>query len=43
MEERVVLGETNIYNVCKHIARYNFALQFCKGKRVLDIACGIGS
>lgn len=25
-----------------HVGRYNVALQFCKGKRVLDIACGEG-
>lgn len=26
----------------EHIHRYRFACQFCKGKRVLDIACGEG-
>lgn len=26
----------------EHVHRYLFALQFCRGKRVLDIACGEG-
>ena len=25
-----------------HLARYNMALQFCSGKKVLDVACGEG-
>ncbi len=27
---------------CEHVARYAFAAQFCKGRRVLDVACGEG-
>lgn len=26
----------------EHIARYKFASQFCVGKRVLDVGCGVG-
>jgi len=32
--------ETNIYK--EHIARYNFAANYTKSKKVLDIACGSG-
>lgn len=41
-DERVSLGKTNIINSCRHIARYNLALSFVNGKRVLDAACGTG-
>jgi len=27
---------------CEHVARYAFAAQFCRGRRVLDVACGEG-
>jgi len=40
--ERVTLGEKNDRVEREHVARYNFARQFCKGKRVADIACGTG-
>jgi len=39
---RVVPGITGVHNVCKHIARYNMALDSCNSKRVLDAACGVG-
>ncbi|MEW6425530.1 MAG: class I SAM-dependent methyltransferase [Bacillota bacterium] len=40
--ERVVPGKTpeNVY--VEHVARYNFALAYVKGKTVLDVACGTG-
>lgn len=41
-DERVTPGITDIGNLQKHIARYNLAMRFCKGKNVLDIACGTG-
>ncbi|MBM7614812.1 class I SAM-dependent methyltransferase [Alkaliphilus hydrothermalis] len=41
--ERVIPFEMNPKSgiLMEHIARYEFARQFCKG-RVLDIACGVG-
>lgn len=41
--ERVIPKLMNPRNgmLIEHIARYNFAADFCKG-RVLDIACGVG-
>jgi len=41
--ERVIPYEMNPRSgmLMEHIARYEFARQFCKG-RVLDIACGVG-
>jgi 2-polyprenyl-3-methyl-5-hydroxy-6-metoxy-1,4-benzoquinol methylase len=41
-DERVVPGETPVLNLMRHMARYNLALQFANGKRVLDTACGTG-
>lgn len=41
-EERVVPGETKVFSVCRHIARYNLALPHCKDENVLDAACGSG-
>lgn len=41
-ELRVVPGQTNVTNVTKHIARYNFALPYVTGKNVMDAACGSG-
>jgi len=41
-DERVMPGTTEIYNVNKHIARYNMAMQRCQGKDVLDVASGAG-
>ena len=40
--ERVRLGERNDQTERDHVARYQFAKQFCKGKKVADIACGTG-
>jgi 2-polyprenyl-3-methyl-5-hydroxy-6-metoxy-1,4-benzoquinol methylase len=31
-----------VSSYAEHIQRYNFALKFCEGKRVLDAGCGIG-
>jgi len=42
VRERVRLGEKNDHVEREHLARYNFAKQFCEGKRVADIACGTG-
>lgn len=42
MDERVVPGSTDVSNLRRHIARYNFALSFCESKKVLDVACGSG-
>lgn len=41
-DERAIPGQTAVFNVMKHIARYNLALQFCDHRRVLDAACGVG-
>lgn len=40
--ERLVTGLTNHYGVIEHLHRYAVALEFCKDKIVLDIACGEG-
>jgi len=40
--ERVVEGETPPKLFAEHRARYEFAAQFARGRRVLDIACGTG-
>ena len=40
--ERVTIGEFNDLVEREHVARYQFARQFCKGKKVADIACGTG-
>lgn len=40
--ERVTLGELNDRVEREHVARYEFAKQFCTGKTVADIACGTG-
>lgn len=42
LAERVVLGETGSQLEEEHLARYRYAMQFVKGKRVLDLACGSG-
>ena len=42
VRERVTLGERNDHVEREHVARYNFAKQFCAGKTVADIACGTG-
>lgn len=41
-DERVVPGLTDPKYIAEHLARYNFAIPFCKGKKVLDAACGVG-
>jgi 2-polyprenyl-3-methyl-5-hydroxy-6-metoxy-1,4-benzoquinol methylase len=40
--ERVTLGERGDHVEREHVARYQFAKQYCAGKRVADIACGSG-
>ena len=40
--ERIVPGQVEPDLLNEHLARYHFALQFVKGKRVLDAACGSG-
>ncbi len=42
VRERVTLGEFNDHVEREHVARYEFAKQFCSGKTVADIACGTG-
>lgn len=42
VRERVTLGEFNDHVEREHVARYQFAKQFCIGKTVADIACGTG-
>ncbi len=42
VRERVTLGEHNDRVEREHVARYNFAKRFCRGKTVADIACGTG-
>lgn len=40
--ERIVPDETPAGPVAIHEKRYAFALPYCRGKRVLDAACGVG-
>ena len=40
--ERIVPGQVEPDLLNEHLARYHFAKQFVKGKRVLDAACGSG-
>ena len=40
--ERIVPGQVEPDLLNEHLARYHFARQFVKGKRVLDAACGSG-
>lgn len=40
--ERYIPGLTSRRIAKDHLARYEFAIPFVKGKRVLDIACGVG-
>lgn len=45
MIERLAFDEASGYNEVEasiHIARYSVAAEFCRGKRILDIACGEG-
>jgi len=41
-EERILIGETPPQYVAEHMARYRFALPYCKNKVVADFACGNG-
>ncbi len=40
--ERIVPDETPPGPVAIHEKRYRFALPYCRGKKVLDAACGVG-
>lgn len=40
--ERIIPGQVEPDLLNEHLARYQFARQFVKGKRVLDAACGAG-
>ncbi len=40
--ERIVPGETEPGVVALHEKRYVFALPWCEGREVLDVACGVG-
>ena len=41
--ERLSLNDASIIgSYAEHIQRYEFALQYCRGKRVLDAGCGTG-
>lgn len=43
MVERISLGDKSLLSsYADHILRYEFALEFCRGKRVLDAGCGTG-
>jgi 2-polyprenyl-3-methyl-5-hydroxy-6-metoxy-1,4-benzoquinol methylase len=42
VRERVTLGELNDHVEREHEARYRFAMRYCAGKSVADIACGTG-
>lgn len=42
--ERVVPDQmqNDVLTLTQHLTRYNFALKYCAGKKVLDAACGTG-
>jgi 2-polyprenyl-3-methyl-5-hydroxy-6-metoxy-1,4-benzoquinol methylase len=40
--ERLILGKTKALVENEHLARYRYAMQMVRGKRVADIACGTG-
>jgi SAM-dependent methyltransferase len=40
--ERLVPGEVDQDLLNEHLARYAFAARLARGKRVLDVACGVG-
>jgi 2-polyprenyl-3-methyl-5-hydroxy-6-metoxy-1,4-benzoquinol methylase len=43
MVERISLGDKSLLSsYADHFMRYEFALKFCRGKRVLDAGCGTG-
>jgi ubiquinone/menaquinone biosynthesis C-methylase UbiE len=39
---RIVDGQSGDLPYLQHLARYEFAAEYVKGKRVLDVACGTG-
>jgi 2-polyprenyl-3-methyl-5-hydroxy-6-metoxy-1,4-benzoquinol methylase len=40
--ERMVPGKVDSILLREHVARYRFALEHAEGKKVLDVACGVG-
>lgn len=40
--ERIIPHETPAGPLAAHLVRYDFALEHCSGKKVLDAACGVG-
>jgi len=40
--ERIIPDETTSGIIAIHLKRYDFARSFAQGKRVLDVACGVG-
>jgi 2-polyprenyl-3-methyl-5-hydroxy-6-metoxy-1,4-benzoquinol methylase len=43
MPERISLEDETLYaHYSNHIQRYEFSAEYCAGKRVLDLGCGIG-
>jgi 2-polyprenyl-3-methyl-5-hydroxy-6-metoxy-1,4-benzoquinol methylase len=42
IDERVIPGVSDTFNLQRHIARYNLILGELEGKNVLDLACGTG-
>src|SRR5580698_10136591 len=43
MVERLSLGDKSLlYSYADHFLRYEWVLQFCRGRRVLDAGCGTG-
>ena len=40
--ERLSFADETFFGFANHIQRYEFASQYCIGKRVLDAGCGIG-
>ena len=40
--ERIIPDETSPGIIALHVKRYTFALPWCEGREVLDVACGVG-
>ena len=40
--ERIIPDETSAGIIALHLKRYAFALPWCEGREVLDVACGVG-
>ena len=40
--ERLSLLQSATTTIYEHVARYSFLTQLVKGKRVLDVGCGVG-